>query len=131
MRGSNPIVFTGIAPHPPIMVPEVGREAISEVLGSIEAMAEFTRRIIDNGAQTVVLISPHAPLERDSFVAYHAPKLYGSFANFRAPETVVEFELDRELLNAIIKTAGEDGYSVSGTAAFYHSPIASHIEGQL
>lgn len=113
MRGTNPIVFSGIAPHPPIMVPEVGREAISEVLGSIEAMAEFTRRIIDNGAQTVVLISPHAPLERNSFVAYQAPTLYGNFANFRAPETVVEFELARELLNAIIKTAGEDGYSVS------------------
>lgn len=113
MRGTNPIVFSGIAPHPPIMVPEVGREAISEVLGSIEAMAEFTRRIIDNGAQTVVLISPHAPLERNSFVAYQSPTLYGSFANFRAPETVVEFELDRKLLNAIIKTAGEDGYSVS------------------
>ena len=44
------------------MVPEVGREAISEVRGSIEAMAEFTRRIIENGAETVVLISPHAPL---------------------------------------------------------------------
>ena len=113
MRGTNPIVFSGIAPHPPIMVPEVGREAISEVVGSIEAMAEFTRRIIDNGAQTVVLISPHAPLERNSFVAYQAPTLYGSFANFRAPETVVEFELDRELLNAIIEIADEDGYSVT------------------
>ena len=96
------------------MVPEVGREAISEVLGSIEAMAEFTRRIIDNGAQTVVLISPHAPLERNSFVAYQAPTLYGSFANFRAPEAVVEFELDRTMLTAIIETAGADGYLVSG-----------------
>jgi len=113
MRDNNPIVFSGIAPHPPIMVPEVGREAISEVLGTIEAMAEFTRRIIDNGAQTVVLISPHAPLERNSFVAYQAATLYGNFANFRAPETAVEFELDRELLNAIIRTADEDGYAVT------------------
>ena len=113
MRDTNPIVFSGIAPHPPIMVPEVGREAISEVLGSIEAMAELTRRIIDTGAQTVVLISPHAPLERNSFVAYQAPTLYGSFANFRAPGTVVEFELDRELLDAITRAAAEDGYSVT------------------
>ena len=113
MRGTNPVVFSGVAPHPPIMVPEVGREAISEVLGSIDAMAELTRRIIDNGAQTVVLISPHAPLEQNSFVAYQAPTLCGSFANFRAPETVVEYELDRELLDAIIKIADEDGYSVS------------------
>ncbi|HKO62962.1 MAG TPA: AmmeMemoRadiSam system protein A [Pyrinomonadaceae bacterium] len=113
MRGANPIVFSGIAPHPPIMVPEVGREAISEVLGSIEAMAEFTRRIINAGARTVVLISPHAPLERNSFVAYQSSTLYGSFANFRAPEAHVEFELDRELLTAITTAAGEEGYSVT------------------
>lgn len=127
MRGSNPIVFTGIAPHPPIMVPEVGREAISEVLGSIEAMAEFTRRIIDNGAQTVVLISPHAPLERNSFVAYQSPTLYGSFANFRAPETVVEFELDLQLLNTIIRTAAEDGFSVTALDERYELDHGSSV----
>ncbi len=114
MRGPNPIVFSGIAPHPPIMVPEVGREAISEVMGSIDAMAEFTRRIIENGAETVVLISPHAPLERDTFVAYRTPTLRGNFANFRAPETEIEFELDEELLDAIIASAAADGYSVTG-----------------
>lgn len=114
MRLVNPIVFSGIAPHPPIMVPEVGREAIAEVRGSIEAMAEFTRRIIENGAETLVLISPHAPLEPHSFVAYQAPALHGDFANFRAPETVVEFDLNRKLLDAIAEAAAEDGYSVLG-----------------
>ncbi len=94
------------------MVPEVGREAISEVLGSIDAMAEFTRRIIDSGAETVVLISPHAPLERSSFVAYQASPLHGDFANFRAPDARLEFELDQPLLDAIIKSAEEDGYVV-------------------
>lgn len=81
------IVFSGIAPHPPIMVPEVGREAIAEVRASISAMAEFTRRIIESGAETVVLISPHAPLDARAFVAYHSSKLYGDFSNFRAPDT--------------------------------------------
>ena len=114
MRAPNPIVFSGIAPHPPIMVPEVGREAISEVLGSIDAMAEFTRRIIENGAETVVLISPHAPLERDTFVAYQTRTLHGDFANFRAPETDVEFVLDQELLDAIVASAEAEGYSVTG-----------------
>src|SRR2546421_12771577 len=31
MADRSSIVFVGIAPHPPIMVPEVGREAIAEV----------------------------------------------------------------------------------------------------
>ena len=51
MGNGSSLVFSGIAPHPPIMVPEVGREAISEVRRSIAAMRELTRqpglRLID------------------------------------------------------------------------------------
>jgi AmmeMemoRadiSam system protein A/AmmeMemoRadiSam system protein B len=106
------IVFSGIAPHPPIMVPEVGGQSIVEVRRSIDAMAELTRRIIASGAETVVLISPHAPLDARAFVAYHTPKLYGDFANFRAPATRVEFPLDEGLLEAITRTAAEVDYEV-------------------
>ena len=106
------IVFSGIAPHPPIMVPEVGREAVVEVRKSIEAMAEFSRRIIRSGAETIVLISPHAPLDARAFVAYHTPKLYGDFANFRAPDTRVAFLLDHDLLQAITKTAAGENYEM-------------------
>jgi aromatic ring-opening dioxygenase LigB subunit len=95
------LVFSGIAPHPPIMVPEVGRESIAGVRRSIEAMAELTERLIVSGAKSVILISPHAPLEIDSFVAYEGAEVYGDFANFHAPETSVSAPVDRELLEAI------------------------------
>jgi AmmeMemoRadiSam system protein A/AmmeMemoRadiSam system protein B len=112
------LVFAGIAPHPPIMVPEVGRDAIKEVRGSIDAMRDFTERIIASGAETVVLISPHAPLEARSFVAYNDDQLYGDFANFRAPETSVEAPLDKELLEAIRDAASAQGYEVVGIEGY-------------
>ncbi|HEX8921579.1 MAG TPA: AmmeMemoRadiSam system protein A [Pyrinomonadaceae bacterium] len=108
------LVFAGIAPHPPIMVPEVGREASAEVRGSIEAMREFTERLLASGAETVVLVSPHAPLEARAFVAYQDAQLYGDFANFRAPETKVEAPLDEEMLKAISRAASDDDYEVFG-----------------
>jgi MEMO1 family protein len=108
------LVFTGIAPHPPIMVPEVGRAAVAEVRASVEAMAEFTHRLVASGAETVVLISPHAPLEARAFVAYQEPMLYGDFGNFRAPDTAVEAALDEELLAAIARKAREYDYEVLG-----------------
>ncbi|PYJ52694.1 MAG: AMMECR1 domain-containing protein, partial [Verrucomicrobia bacterium] len=43
------------------MVPEVGRSAIAEVRSSIDAMAQFAQRVISSKAETVVIISPHAP----------------------------------------------------------------------
>ncbi|HVQ37935.1 MAG TPA: AmmeMemoRadiSam system protein B, partial [Pyrinomonadaceae bacterium] len=113
MGYESAIVFSGIAPHPPIMVPEVGGEAIAEVSGSINAMAELTRRVIGCGAETVVLISPHAPLDAEAFVAYQTPMLHGDFSGFRAPDATVAFPLDEELLQAIKLAAGYEDYAVS------------------
>jgi MEMO1 family protein len=110
---SSCLVFSGIAPHPPIMVPEVGRESIAGVRQSIEAMAELTERLIASGAQSVIVISPHAPLEIDSFVAYEGPEVYGDFGNFHAPETSVSAPLDRELLAAITVSAACENYRIS------------------
>ncbi len=107
------LVFAGIAPHPPIMVPEVGREAAAEVRGSIDAMREFTERLVASGAKSVVMISPHAPLDPRAFVAYDEPKLYGDFGDFRAPGTAVEAPLDKELSDAITRAASEEGYEVA------------------
>ncbi len=106
------VVFVGIAPHPPIMVPEVGGEMIAQVRGSIDAMRELTARVIASGAETVVTISPHAPLEAHAFVAYDGPRVNGDFANFRAPQATVDVPVDEELLKAITEHAALGGYSV-------------------
>ncbi|HVS81819.1 MAG TPA: AmmeMemoRadiSam system protein A [Pyrinomonadaceae bacterium] len=112
MANTSSIVFAGIAPHPPIMVPEVGREAIAEVRSSIDAMAALTERVIRSGAETVILISPHAPLEPDAFVAYAGPQLHADFSNFRAPTATVHAELDEELLKEITRAAAEQKFEV-------------------
>ena len=105
MATQSSLVFAGIAPHPPIMVPEVGRESCVDVQNSISAMAELTERVIDSGAETVVLISPHAPLEAMAFVAYDGVVLHGDFSMFRAADATVEAPLDAELLSEIIRAA--------------------------
>jgi AmmeMemoRadiSam system protein A/AmmeMemoRadiSam system protein B len=118
MATGGSLVFAGIAPHPPIMVPEVGREAVAEVRGSIDAMREFTERLIESGAETVVLVSPHAPLDARAFVAYQDAQLYGDFANFRAPGARVEAPLDEEVLGAISRAAEDAGYEVAGIRGY-------------
>ena len=112
MANASSLVFAGIAPHPPIMVPEVGREATAEVRSSIDAMANLTQRIVDSGAETVILISPHAPLQAAAFVAYDGPQLYGDFANFRAPTATAHADLDGELLDRITKSAAAENLLV-------------------
>src|SRR5260370_8245160 len=113
MASTSSLVFAGIAPHPPIMVPEVGREAIADVRRSIDAMAALTGRVIESEAETVILISPHAPLEPDAFVAYAGPELHADFANFRAPTATVHAELDEELLKEITLASADQNFDVA------------------
>ena len=114
MGNGSSLVFAGIAPHPPIMVPEVGREAIREVRQSISAMEELTKRVVANNAATVILISPHAPLEPYAFVAYQDQELHADFANFRAPKVELTASLDQELLTAIAERSSAENYPVVG-----------------
>ena len=114
MGNGSSLVFSGIAPHPPIMVPEVGGEAIREVRQSISAMEELTQRVVANKAETVILISPHAPLEPYAFVAYQDLELHADFANFRAPKVQLTAALDRELLSAIAERGSQENYTVVG-----------------
>ena len=79
-------------------------------------MREFTRRVVACGAETVVIISPHAPLDPRAFVAYNNPQLRGGFANFRAPQATVEASLDAELLAALTVSARSDGYQLVALA---------------
>ena len=113
MTGQSSLVFSGIAPHPPIMVPEVGRESIAGVVDSIDAMSELTKRVIESGAESVILISPHAPLEVDSFVAYEGPQVTADFSHFNAPGTYFTTQIDEELLAAIRETAASEQYEVT------------------
>jgi AmmeMemoRadiSam system protein A/AmmeMemoRadiSam system protein B len=113
MARQSSLVFSGIAPHPPIMVPEVGRESIAGVVDSIDAMSELTKRLIDSGAESVILISPHAPLEVDSFVAYEGPQVSGDFSHFNAPGTYFTTEIDEELLARIKEAAASEHFEVT------------------
>lgn len=112
MTRNSSLVFSGVAPHPPIMVPEVGRDSIASVSKSISAMAELTRRIVESGAGSVVIISPHAPLLVEAFVAYNGPEVTGDFSNFSAPGTGFTSPVDQELLGAIRDAAASENYEV-------------------
>ncbi len=107
-----PVVFYGYCPHPPIMVPEVGRGEEAKVAGTAMAMLELGRRIKASGAQTLVMISPHAPLFRDVVGINGREELSGDLARFGAPAVRLKFRSDRGLAGEIVKQARELGVPV-------------------
>ena len=103
MPGS--IVFAGIAPHPPLLIPEVGGRRIEQVADSQRALREFSHRLIDAQPDVVVVISPHSPLDPRVFTARSANQLAGDFREFHAPEVTLSFRNDLAMVGAIIEAA--------------------------
>ncbi|MDP3049917.1 MAG: class III extradiol dioxygenase subunit B-like domain-containing protein, partial [Eubacteriales bacterium] len=95
------IVFMGIVPHPPIMVPEVGGSEARAVKETQDALQELGQRIVNSGAETLVIISPHGPVFRDAVGLNVAVRAQGDLGRFQAPEVDFDLETDQELAATI------------------------------
>lgn len=103
------IVFAGIAPHPPLLVPEVGGSRINRVADSQLALREFSRRLVEARPDTVIVISPHSPLDPRIFTARAADELRGDFREFSAPDVKLSFKNDLGMLNLLKRAATNEG----------------------
>ncbi|MEN3331541.1 MAG: hypothetical protein V7641_906 [Blastocatellia bacterium] len=116
---SDALVFAGIAPHPPLLVPEVGGDRIERVKDSQQAMRDFARRLLDTHPDTIVVISPHSPLDPQTFTARASRELHGDFGDFLAPQVQLAFANDLELLNAVERCASAAGVMFARLARDY------------
>ncbi len=103
------VVFVGVSPHPPIIVPEIGGRHLKDVEATVRGVQEMMRRLVAARPDVVLIISPHAPLDPRSFSAYSGPRLRGDFWEFGAPQ--VEFDVPNHvvLLSRLAAVAHERG----------------------
>jgi len=116
---NSSVVFSGIAPHPPLLVPEIGGDRIRRVADSQRSLAGFSRRLVESKPETVVVISPHSPSDPVSFTARATQELRGDFREFNAPGVKLAFPNDLELIRAISATALDEGVELKELARDY------------
>jgi AmmeMemoRadiSam system protein A/AmmeMemoRadiSam system protein B len=101
------VEYACIMPHPPLIVPAVGRGEEREIATTIEAMQYVSRQIAAVKPDTIVLASPHSVMYADYIRISPGVSARGSFARFGAPQVSVETEYDTELVEAIADLAFE------------------------
>jgi AMMECR1 domain-containing protein/aromatic ring-opening dioxygenase LigB subunit len=99
------IVFAGLVPHPPVVVPEVGRGREQESRDTVGAMQEFARRCMAARPEGLVLISPHSPRRPGAFGYWPGPLLQGDLSKFGAPEAGVTLPVDTQFLHDLCEAA--------------------------
>ncbi len=103
-----------IMPHPPIIVPGVGKGRELEAAATVAAVKKAASEISKDKPTTIVLSSPHAPCFSDHAYISDAPRLVGSLAAFDSPEPSLDFENNLELVSAIVEKARIAGISAGG-----------------
>ncbi len=103
------VIFAGVSPHPPIIIPEVGGRHVKDVEATVRGVEQMMQRLVASRPDVVVIISPHAPLDPQSFSAYSGPRLRGDLWDFGAPQ--VEFDVPNHvvLLSRLVAVAHERG----------------------
>ncbi len=97
------IVFGAIMPHPPILVPDIGKGRIREAPQSKKGLEEIAHRIKGKDFDTLIVITPHGQVGQASVPVYTGHVFEGSFSMFGMGKPVFTFKGDPELGLAVIK----------------------------
>ena len=105
-----PIVAAFMVPHPPMIVPEVGRGSEKQVEMTIKAYEKVADEIAELKPETIIISSPHSVMYSDYFHISPGSGAQGSFADFGAPQVKFDLEYDQELVNLVCSKADESHF---------------------
>lgn len=100
------IRFAAITPHPPIIIPTIGRSQLNLCRKTVNAMKGLGEKFRAVKAETIILISPHGPVQYDKFIINYSSILAGDLSQF-GDERKIVLENNRELVDEILTASKE------------------------
>ena len=105
-----PVVAAYMTPHPPMIVPEVGRGSEKQIETTRAAYVRAAAEIAALKPETIIISSPHATMYADYFHISPGREAEGSFARFDAPQVRFRETYDEALAQTIERLAKESGF---------------------
>lgn len=95
-----------MVPHPPLIVPEVGKGEEGKIQATIDAYHKVAGKIGELMPETIVLISPHQIMYADYFHISPGKGAKGDFGQFRAGKVKLEVSYDTQFVEKLCALAG-------------------------
>ena len=105
-----PLLASFMVPHPPLIVPRVGRGGEKKVSKTIASYEKVADEIASLKPDTIIITSPHQIMYADYFHISPGSSAKGSFSRFGAPDVKFSEEYDEELVDKIENLADEDDF---------------------
>ena len=103
------ILAAFIMPHPPLIIPEVGKGEEKKIQKTIDAYEEAARRIAELRPETIVVVSPHSVAYADYLHISPGSSAHGDFGAFGAPQSSMRVRYDSEFVRTLTACAGRAG----------------------
>ncbi|MBO4687218.1 MAG: AmmeMemoRadiSam system protein A [Clostridiales bacterium] len=104
------ILASFMVPHPPLIVPAVGRGGEKQVETTIRSYEKVADEIAALAPETIIITSPHATLYSDYFHISPGKNAKGSFAGFRAASEKFSEQYDEDLVDKISEIAYHESF---------------------
>lgn len=93
-------------PHPPLIIPDIGKGEERAIQNTIEAYHKAAQEIAALRPQTIVLLSPHQTMYADYFHISPGRNARGDFGQFGANQVCMEVSYDTEFVKYLGGLAG-------------------------
>lgn len=103
-----------MVPHPPLIIPEVGRGQEVGISATIAAYEKAAQHVAKLCPDTVVVTTPHSVMYADYFHISPGREAEGDFGKFGAKEVRIKAKYDIELRSQLCSLLDRDGF-MAGT----------------
>ncbi len=120
------LVFAALAPHPPLLIPSIGREHARLLEKTSAAFAHLAMSFAAAAPETILVISPHLTMMPETFIINHAPRYATHFLEFGDFSKPREFLADSLLVERVRHEARRAGQKII-TVSDAHLDYASGV----
>lgn len=108
------IMGTFISPHPPVLIPEVGKGEENKAGATLTALRRAAKEIGRLKPSTIILTTPHGPVFQDFIHINIKHTMSGSFGKFGAAGVRLHFGNNLQLAEKIITISNAQGIPCGG-----------------
>ena len=99
-----------MVPHPPIILPEVGRGEEKKIAATDAAYRKAAALAGEWKPETIVLLSPHSVMYGDYFHISPGKQAKGDMRQFRAPQVKIQVDYDKAFVDELAKMASRGDF---------------------
>ncbi len=96
-----PITGAFIMPHPPIILPKIGKGEEKKIQSTIDSCKEVAKKIAELKPDTIIVTSPHSIMYSDYIHISPGTAARGNLANFHAGDVEINVAYDTEFVSQL------------------------------